>query len=107
MKNSQGTPRGGGISRRSFLTGTGAAAAAAAAKREKDAQSVDVVFQLKGEVDDATGEASGLLAALEAGLRDDPAVISAKVTGTPVALQGAVLEFQLAVKMRGAAAGEP
>jgi xanthine dehydrogenase YagT iron-sulfur-binding subunit len=30
MKDSQGTPRGGGISRRSFLTGTGAAAAAAA-----------------------------------------------------------------------------
>src|SRR5689334_22711141 len=30
MKDSQGTPRGGGISRRGFLTGTGAAAAAAA-----------------------------------------------------------------------------
>ncbi len=30
MKDSQSTPRGGGISRRGFLTGTGAAAAAAA-----------------------------------------------------------------------------
>lgn len=85
----------------------GGGAPRAAEKREKEAMASEVLFRLRGEADDATGEASALLAALEAGLREDPAVISAKVTGTPVALQGATLDFSLAVRMRGAPAGEP
>jgi Tfp pilus assembly PilM family ATPase len=83
------------------------AAHAPAAPQRESAAPLEVAFRVRGEVDDASGEAAALLAALEAGIREDPAVISAKVTGTPVALSGAVLEFALSVKMRGAAAGEP
>ena len=74
------------------------AAAASAAAGE-------VPFRLKGEVDNAAGDAIRLLGRFEAGLREDPGVVSAKVTGTPVEQPGAVLEFVLVVVMRAQARG--
>jgi Tfp pilus assembly PilM family ATPase len=77
------------------------------AQREKAGAPVEVAFRLRGEVDNASGEADELLRKLEDGLREDPAVISAKVTGTPVSRPDATREFVLGVRMRGSAAGEP
>src|SRR5207302_1937951 len=72
-------------------------------KREKDAAAPagEVLFRVRGEADDATGDASALLAALEAGLREEAGVISVTVTGAAVGLQGAILEVPMDVKVRG------
>ena len=88
--------------------------------REKDAESAEfaaghgleaeaalpeVAFRLRGEVDNASGEAAAILGTFEAALRDDPAISLAKVAGTPTERAGATLEFALAVRMRGSALG--
>jgi Tfp pilus assembly PilM family ATPase len=67
----------------------------------------EVAFRIRGEVDNATGEADALLRRFEEGLRDDPAVVAAKVTGTPIARPDATREFVLSVRMRGIAPEEP
>ncbi len=64
-----------------------------------------VLFRLKGEVDNAAGDAIALLGRFEAALRDDPGIASAKVTGTPVAQPGAQLDFVMAVAVRAQARG--
>jgi len=64
------------------------------------APSSEVAFKVKGEVDNATGDAITVLGRFETALREDPGVASAKVTGAPVAKPGALLEFTLAVTMR-------
>lgn len=86
--------------------GLGARPAAASAGAGAGAGS-EIPFRLRGTVDDATGESARLLAAFEAGLREDPAVISARVTGTPAPQPGATVEFAIAVRMRAAPQGEP
>jgi Tfp pilus assembly PilM family ATPase len=65
----------------------------------------EVAFKVKGVVDNATGDAVTVLGRFEAALREDPGIASAKVTGTPVAQPGALLEFTLSVQVRAEARG--
>jgi Tfp pilus assembly PilM family ATPase len=80
---------------------------AAAPEKSGDAARREVAFRLRGEVDDATGEAARFLADLEAALREDPFFVSAKLAGTPVARAGALLDFAMSVRVRGRGQGEP
>jgi hypothetical protein len=65
----------------------------------------EVLFKLRGQVDNAAGDGIQVLGRFEAALREDPAVASAKVTGTPVAQAGAILDFVMTVAMRAQARG--
>ena len=77
----------------------GAPAAEVATAEDTAAESVS--FRLRGEVDNAAGDAIQILGRFEAALREDAGIASAKVTGTPIVHPGAVLEFAMAVVVRG------